>query len=127
MKKKILVTCAFPYANGPLHIGHMLEHIQADIWVRYKKMRSHEVWFICADDAHGTPIILKSKSLKISPEKFISYIYKDHVNDLRRFNINYDNYSSTHSSENLFFLKKIYSILKTKGLIKKKSYISIIR
>ncbi|AAO26838.1 methionyl-tRNA synthetase [Buchnera aphidicola str. Bp (Baizongia pistaciae)] len=117
MKKRILVTCAFPYANGSLHIGHFLEHIQADIWVRYKKMRGHEVWFICADDAHGTPIMLKSQSLKMSPESFISDIYKDHVNDLEKFNINYDNYYSTHSSENSYFLKKIYHILDKKGLI----------
>ncbi|XBC39835.1 MAG: methionine--tRNA ligase [Buchnera aphidicola (Chaetogeoica yunlongensis)] len=120
MKKKILVTCAFPYANGDLHIGHMLEHIQADIWVRYKKMKKYEIWFICSDDAHGTPIMLKSDSLNLSPEKYISYIYKNHVRDLKNFNINYDNYYSTHSLENLFFLKKIYSSLKKQGLIIKK-------
>ncbi|ANF16916.1 methionine--tRNA ligase [Buchnera aphidicola (Schlechtendalia chinensis)] len=120
MKKKILVTCAFPYANGPIHIGHILEHIQADIWVRYKKMRGYEVWFICADDAHGTPIMLQSKKLKKDPEKFIISIYKEHVKDFLNFNISYDNYYSTHSPENNFFLKKIYNCLKDKGLIKTK-------
>lgn len=119
-KKKFLVTCALPYANGPIHIGHILEHIQADIWVRYKKMRGHEVWFICADDAHGTPILLKSKQLGIDPEQLITDIRKEHIRDLSRFNINYDNYYSTHSAENLFFLKDIYSRLEVKGLIKKK-------
>ena len=66
--KKILVTCALPYANGSIHLGHMLEHIQADVWVRYQRMRGHEVNFICADDAHGTPIMLKAQQLGISPE-----------------------------------------------------------
>ncbi|XBC37763.1 MAG: methionine--tRNA ligase [Buchnera aphidicola (Meitanaphis microgallis)] len=120
MNKKILVTCAFPYANGPIHIGHILEHIQADIWVRYNKMRGNKVWFICADDAHGTPIMLKSKQLGINPEQLIISMRNEHIRDLLRFNINYDNYYSTHSTENLFFLKKIYYRLKIKGLIKKK-------
>ncbi|XBC39480.1 MAG: methionine--tRNA ligase [Buchnera aphidicola (Nurudea shiraii)] len=116
----MLVTCAFPYANGPIHIGHILEHIQADIWVRYQRMKGHEVWFICADDAHGTPIMLKSSQLGIEPEKMISSVRSEHIRDLLRFNISYDNYHSTHSSENLFFLKKIYYCLERKGLIKRK-------
>ncbi|XBC38815.1 MAG: methionine--tRNA ligase [Buchnera aphidicola (Melaphis rhois)] len=118
--KKILVTCAFPYSNGSIHIGHMLEHIQADIWVRYKRMKGHEVWFICADDAHGTPIMLKSKQLGIDPEQFIISIRDEHISDFLRFNINYDNYYSTHSKENLSFLTEIYHCLEAKGLIKKK-------
>lgn len=69
--KKILVTCALPYANGSIHLGHMLEHIQADVWVRYQRMRGHEVNFICADDAHGTPIMLKAQQLGITPEQMI--------------------------------------------------------
>lgn len=121
MKKKILVTCALPYANGPLHIGHMLEHIQADIWVRYKKMRGYdELWFICADDAHGTPIMLKAQSLEIKPEDFIKNIYLEHKIDLFDFNISYDNYYSTHSPENYFLLNKIYKKLLNRGLIKKR-------
>ncbi|XBC38282.1 MAG: methionine--tRNA ligase [Buchnera aphidicola (Floraphis choui)] len=119
-KKKILVTCALPYANGPIHIGHILEHIQADIWVRYKRMKGHEVWFICADDAHGTPILLKSKQLGIDPEKMISSINSEHIRDFLKFNINHDNYYSTHSPENLFFLRKIYKRLEKKGLIHKR-------
>ncbi|XBC41508.1 MAG: methionine--tRNA ligase [Buchnera aphidicola (Nurudea yanoniella)] len=116
----MLVTCAFPYANGPIHIGHMLEHIQADIWVRFKRMKGNEVWFICADDAHGTPIMLKSNQLGITPEHLISSVKTEHIKDFSKFNIKYDNYYSTHSQENLFFLKKIYYRLRNKGLIKKR-------
>ena len=79
--RKILVTCALPYANGPIHIGHMLEHIQADIWVRYQRMRNNEVWFISAYDAHGTAVMLKSKKLGIKPTKLIKKI------NHRRFNL----------------------------------------
>lgn len=70
--KKLLVTCALPYANGSIHLGHMLEHIRADIWVRYQRMRGHEVHFICADDAHGTPIMLKAQQLGVKPEEMIA-------------------------------------------------------
>lgn len=71
-KRRILVTCALPYANGSIHLGHMLEHIQADVWVRYQRMRGHEIYFICADDAHGTPIMLKAEQLGITPEQLIN-------------------------------------------------------
>ncbi|WP_428994173.1 methionine--tRNA ligase [Buchnera aphidicola] len=100
-----------------MHIGHLLEHIQADIWVRYKRMLGHEVWFICADDSHGTPILLKSRALHIQPKKLISEIFKQHIHDLECFNISYNNYSSTHHSINLYFLKKIYYTLKINNLI----------
>ncbi|CAL4042153.1 Methionine--tRNA ligase [Buchnera aphidicola (Phyllaphis fagi)] len=120
MKKKILVTCALPYANGSMHIGHMLEHIQADIWVRYQKMIGNEVWFICADDAHGTAIMMKSREMSISPEKLIYSIFKEHKFDLKSFNILYDHYSSTHNYENKYFVKKIYYTLKVNQLIKEK-------
>ncbi|QJC32717.1 methionine--tRNA ligase [Enterobacteriaceae endosymbiont of Donacia semicuprea] len=120
-KKKILVTCALPYANGSIHLGHMLEHIQADIWVRYNRMNDHEIYFICADDAHGTPIMLKAKQLKINPEKMIHKIYHEHVLDLKNFNISYDDYHTTHSDENFFFSKLIFNRLKQKKFIKKKT------
>ncbi|MCV2528681.1 MAG: methionine--tRNA ligase [Candidatus Lightella neohaematopini] len=117
MNKKILVTCALPYANGPIHLGHMYEHIQADIWVRYQKLIGNTVYFICADDAHGTPIILQSKKLGLSIENMINQIYLEHINDFSRFNINYDNYYSTHSIENKELLINIYVKLKQKKLI----------
>ncbi|AHG60260.1 Metg [Buchnera aphidicola str. G002 (Myzus persicae)] len=118
--RKILVTCALPYANGPIHIGHMLEHIQADIWVRYQRMRGHEVWFVSADDAHGTAIMLKSENLGISSNQLIKNIRREHQRDFINFKISYDNYYSTHSIENLYLLRKIFSSLNTNGLIQKK-------
>ncbi|QJC28445.1 methionine--tRNA ligase [Enterobacteriaceae endosymbiont of Plateumaris consimilis] len=120
-KKKILVTCALPYANGPIHLGHMLEHIQADIWVRHNKLYySNEIYFICADDAHGTAIMLKSQELNITPEKMISQIHKQHISDFKKFNISYNNYYTTHSDENRLISNSIYLRLKKKNFIKKK-------
>jgi methionyl-tRNA synthetase len=118
--RKILVTCALPYANGSIHIGHMLEHIQADIWVRYHRMRGHEVWFISADDAHGTAIMLKSEDLGISSNQLIKNIHKEHKIDFLNFRISHDNYYSTHSLENLCLLRTIFKSLNEKGLIKEK-------
>lgn len=116
----MLVTCALPYANGSLHIGHMLEHIQADIWVRYQRAQGHDVYFICADDAHGTAIMLKSEQLNIDPENMIAQIQKEHIRDCCAFNISYDNYHSTHSEENHTLLNEIYHKLKKNGFIKYK-------
>ncbi|ARC55027.1 methionine--tRNA ligase [Candidatus Riesia sp. GBBU] len=118
--KKILVTCALPYSNGSIHLGHILEHVQADIWVRHKKMIGEKVFFVCADDSHGTPIMLKSKKLGISPEKLINETNKEHYNDLKDFSINYDNYYTTHSKENKETLEDFYKKLKNNGYIKKK-------
>nr|WP_320411839.1 methionine--tRNA ligase [Candidatus Blochmannia ocreatus] len=119
--KKILVTCALPYANGSLHIGHILEHIQADIWVRYQRMQGHQVYFICADDAHGTAIMLKAQKLNINPEKMITQIQLEHERDCYAFSISYDNYHSTHSKETHELLNMIYFRLKKMGFIKCKS------
>ncbi|WAI11877.1 MAG: methionine--tRNA ligase [Buchnera aphidicola (Macrosiphum albifrons)] len=119
--RKILVTCALPYANGSIHIGHMLEHIQADIWVRYHRMRGHEVWFVSADDAHGTAIMLKSEDLGISSNQLIKNVRKEHQIDFLNFKISHDNYYSTHSLENLYLLRKIFRCLNKKGLIKEKN------
>jgi methionyl-tRNA synthetase len=118
--RKILVTCALPYANGPIHIGHMLEHIQADIWVRYQRMRNNEVWFISADDAHGTAVMLKSERLGIKPTKLIKKIKEEHIIDFSNFNISHDNYHTTHCVENLFFLRKIFLSLISQGFINEK-------
>lgn len=90
--RKILVTCALPYANGSIHLGHMLEHIQADVWVRYQRMRGNQVHFICADDAHGTPIMLKAQQMGIAPEQMIAEVSKEHQQDFADFQISYDNY-----------------------------------
>lgn len=116
--KKILVTCALPYANGSIHLGHILEHIQADIWVRYQRMRGHEVYFICADDAHGTPIMLKAQQLRMKPETIIAAMSQEHQQDFANFNVSYDNYHSTHSNENYELLNLIYRRLCKNGFIK---------
>ncbi|WP_017799406.1 methionine--tRNA ligase [Winslowiella toletana] len=116
--KKILVTCALPYANGSIHLGHMLEHIQADIWVRYQRMRGNQAYFICADDAHGTPIMLKAQQMGIAPEQMIAEMSQEHQTDFAGFNISYDNYHSTHSDENRELSSLIYGRLKENGFIK---------
>ena len=116
--RKILVTCALPYANGPIHLGHMLEHIQADIWVRFQRMRGNEIYFVCADDAHGTPIMLKADQLGITPEQMINEVQQQHYADFTGFNISFDNYHSTHSEENREFSELIYNRLKQNGFIK---------
>ncbi|WP_367676205.1 methionine--tRNA ligase [Buchnera aphidicola] len=119
-KEKMIVTCALPYANGPIHLGHILEHVQADIWVKYNRMLGNEVWFICADDSHGTPIMLKADEIGIKPKILIDNVLIDHKKDFSSFNIAYDNYHSTHSFDNLLLLKKIYFKLKNLNLIKEK-------
>ena len=117
-KRKILVSCALPYANGSIHLGHLLEHIQTDIWVRFQRMRGHETYFVCADDAHGTPIMLKSQELGISPEEMIAAVREEHMADFADFHISFDNYHSTHSDENKAFAEEIYNRLHAKGHIK---------
>ncbi|WP_194090647.1 methionine--tRNA ligase [Vibrio hibernica] len=115
--RKILVTCALPYANGSIHLGHMLEHIQADVWVRYQRLRGNTVNFICADDAHGTPIMLKAQQLGIEPEEMIAAVQQEHQTDFSGFNISFDNYHSTHSDENRELASMIYLRLKENGFI----------
>lgn len=115
--RKILVTCALPYANGSIHLGHMLEHVQADVWVRYQRMRGNTVNFICADDAHGTPIMLKAQQLGVAPEDMIAQIQKEHETDFAGFDISFDNYHSTHSDENRQLASFIYTELKKNGYI----------
>ena len=117
-KRKILVTCALPYANGSIHLGHLLEHIQTDIWVRFQRMRGHETYFVCADDAHGTPIMLKSQELGVTPEEMIAAVREEHMADFAGFHISYDNYHSTHSDENKAFAEEIYNRLHANGHIK---------
>lgn len=119
--RNILVTCALPYANGAIHLGHLLEHIQADIWVRFQRMRGHNVYFICADDAHGTPIMLNADKLGITPEELIAKSKADHVADFEGFNISYNNYHSTHSPENEALTAEMYKKLRANGFIKSRT------
>ena len=115
--RKLLVTCALPYANGSIHLGHMLEHIQADIWVRYQRLRGNTVNFICADDAHGTPIMLKAQQMGMTPEEMIAAVSEEHQKDFAGFDISFDNYHSTHSEENRELASHIYLELKKNGFI----------
>lgn len=108
MQRKILVTSALPYANGSIHLGHMVEYIQTDIWVRFQRMRGHECHYVCADDAHGTPIMLRAQNEGISPEQLISAVSKEHQADFAEFAISFDNYHSTHSDENRALASQIY-------------------
>ena len=115
--RKILVTSALPYANSPLHLGHIMESVQTDIWVRFQKINGHECTYVCADDAHGTPIMLKAEELKITPEELISQIYKDHKESLENFNIDHANFHTTHSEENKELSELIFRRLEEKNLI----------
>ncbi|VAW69438.1 Methionyl-tRNA synthetase [hydrothermal vent metagenome] len=115
--RKILVTSALPYANGPIHLGHLVEYIQTDIWVRFQKLRKHECYYVCADDAHGTPIMLRARQDGITPEQLIGDVSRDHQADFADFLIDFDNYHSTHSSENKALSQSIYRTLHKGGHI----------
>ncbi len=119
-QRQILVTSALPYANGSIHLGHLVEYIQTDIWVRYQKLRGHQCLYVCADDAHGTPIMLKAQEMGISPETLIANTSKEHQADFKDFHIGFDNYYSTHSEENKQFAEHIYLSLREKGHIDSK-------
>ena len=117
--RKILVTQALPYANAPLHLGHILEAVQTDIWCRFQNLNGNECHFFCADDTHGTPVMLKAKELGISPEKLISNIYEDHKKTYDVYGINFANFYTTHSDENRKFSEYIYLEAKKNNLISK--------
>ena len=119
-KRSILVTSAWPYANAPLHLGHILEHTQTDIWVRFQKLTGNDCVYVCADDAHGTPIMLKAEELKITPEELISQIFEDHKSTFKDYRISHDNFHTTHSEENRELSESIYNSIDSKGLIEKK-------
>tara|TARA_Y100001936_G_C16093985_1_gene689769 strand:- start:7671 stop:9443 length:1773 start_codon:yes stop_codon:yes gene_type:complete len=117
-KRKILITAALPYANGSIHLGHLVEYIQADIWVRFQKMclpkeDGHEIYFVCADDAHGTPVMLRAERERTTPEKLINQVHNEHLNDFTNFHIKFDNYYTTHSPETRKYSEEIYKKLKT--------------
>ena len=107
-KRRILVTSALPYANGAIHLGHMLEYIQTYIWARFQRAQGHECYFAWADDAHGTPIMLRAQSENISPEELIDRINAEHQQDFRDFGLSFDNYSTTHSEANRQCVEAIY-------------------
>ncbi|PKM10581.1 MAG: methionine--tRNA ligase [Gammaproteobacteria bacterium HGW-Gammaproteobacteria-3] len=119
--RKILVTSALPYANGPIHLGHMVEYIQTDIWVRFQKQRQQQCYFVCADDTHGTPIMLRADSEGITPEQLIARVATEHLADFTEFGVAFDNFHSTHSEENKTLSSLIYRRLRDGGHIHSRS------
>ena len=119
-KRKILVTSALPYANGPIHIGHLVEYIQTDIWVRFQKQRGHSCHYVCADDAHGTPIMLRAQQEDITPEQLIADTWTQHNADFAEFGVGFDNFYTTHSDETREFSELIYNRLHEQGHIHSK-------
>ncbi len=120
-QRKILVTSALPYANGSIHLGHLLEHIQTDVWTRFQRMRGHQCFSVCADDAHGTPVMLKAQELGITPEEMVARTRAEHHQDLMDFGVDYDNYYVTHSDENRELSELIYNRLNAAGYISKRT------
>jgi methionyl-tRNA synthetase len=121
MPRKILVTSALPYANGPLHLGHIIEVVQTDIWVRFQRMQGHDCIYVCAEDTHGTPVMIKAQSEGIAPEELIKRVAAEHVADYRGFLIGHDHFHSTHSPENQAITADLYEKLKAKGHITTRS------
>ncbi|WP_295434706.1 methionine--tRNA ligase [uncultured Thiodictyon sp.] len=119
--REILITSALPYANGPIHIGHLVEYIQTDIWARFQRMRGHRCWYVCADDAHGTPIMLKARQEGISPEALIARVSEEHQADFAAFRVAFDNYHSTHSDENRHYASLIYERNRDAGHIARRT------
>lgn len=119
--RKILITTALPYANGYIHLGHLVEYLQADFWARFQNMRGNECLYICADDTHGTPIMVKARELGIKPEDYIAQSYKEHTTDFADFQVKFSNYGSTNSEENKLLCEEFYSHMKAKGHIATKN------
>ncbi len=120
MPRKIVVTSALPYANGPIHIGHLVEYLQTDIWVRFQKLCGNQCLYFCADDTHGTPVMISARKAGISPEELINSVHKEHMRDFESFYIEFDNYYSTHSPENQHFSELIFYRLNEAGSIVKR-------
>ena len=117
MPRKIFVTSALPYANGPIHLGHLVEYLQTDIWVRFQKMCGNQCLYFCADDTHGTPVMISARAAGISPEELVEKVHKEHKADFDLFGVEFDNYYSTHSPENQYFSELIFNRLKEAGSI----------
>lgn len=120
-KRKIVITAALPYANGPVHIGHLVEHCMVDFWARFQRMRGHDCYFICADDTHGTPVMVNARKQGVTPEQLVETARVEHVRDLNGFEILYDNYGSTNSASNKKISDRIFLALKDKGHIETKT------
>jgi methionyl-tRNA synthetase len=120
-KRRVLVTSALPYANGAIHLGHLVEYIQTDIWVRFQRMQGHEVHYVCADDTHGTPVMLRAEQESVTPEQLIERMHAAHRNDFDGFRIGFDNYYSTHTPENRELCYAFYRKLSAAGLIAKRA------
>jgi methionyl-tRNA synthetase len=121
MPRKLFVTTALPYANGPFHIGHIMEYVQADIWVRFQRLQGHKVHFVCADDTHGAPIMLMAEREGTTPEELIARVGESHKRDYQRFGISFDNFHSTHSEENAELSGAIFLALQKAGFIETKT------
>lgn len=121
MARDILVTSALPYANGSIHLGHLVEYIQTDVWVRFQKLRGNRCFYVCADDAHGTPIMLKARDMGVTPEQLIADVGAEHQQDFNEFLIGFDNYHSTHSDENRELASEIYTRLEKAGHIARRT------
>src|SRR3989440_2438009 len=120
MQRQILVTSALPYANGPIHLGHLVEYIQTDVWVRFQKLVGNRCVYVCADDTHGTAIMISAKKAGVSETAFIGRMNEEHSRDFAGFQIEFDNYGSTHSQENRELCEQFWSALRQAGLIVEK-------
>ena len=120
-KRKIVVTSALPYANGDIHLGHLVEYIQTDFWVRFQKLRGHECVYVCADDTHGTPIMIRSRKEGITPEELIARSHAEHLRDFTDFQVSFDNYYTTNSPENKALSERIYAAMDASGAVTRKS------
>ncbi|MEO0974118.1 MAG: class I tRNA ligase family protein, partial [Pseudomonadota bacterium] len=119
--RKILVTCALPYVNASIHLGHLAEHIQTDIWVRFQRMRGHDCHYVCASDAHGTPVMLRARREGLEPAEMAQRFGEEHQRDFAAFDISFDHYHSTHSPENRELVEKIFHTLDAAGHIAKRT------
>ena len=116
-RREILVTSALPYANGPIHIGHLLEYIQTDIWARFQRLRGCCCHYVCADDAHGSPVMIKAREMGMTPEALVAQVHQEHRRDFADFLISFDCYPSTHAEENRALSRLVYERLNAKGHI----------
>src|SRR5579863_4665926 len=119
--RRILVSSALPFANGPLHLGYLLEAVQTDVWVRFQKLQGHECYYVCADDTHGTAIMLKAQAEGIAPEQLIAQVNVEHKRDLDEMLIGMDNFGSTHSAENQALCNRMYRTVREAGYIDRRS------
>ena len=116
-KRRIVVTSALPYANGDIHLGHLVEYIQTDFWVRFQKMRGHECVYVCADDTHGTPVMIRARAEGITPEELIARSHAAHLKDFTDFEVAFDNYYTTNSPENKELSERIFAAMAKSGAV----------